>query len=102
MNASYGRDAASVTAISERGEHSVITAPFENVSEKSNTLLVLNTNDETRNKIPDELSEFSVPDIHFDRQTHTHHNQRGQTDVIKPVSDRATEKGMSKTRSEKF
>ena len=57
---------------SVRGEHIGITAPFENVSKRNNTLHVLNTNDETRNKIPDELSELSVPDTHFDRQPHTY------------------------------
>ena len=73
VNASSGRDATSVTANSERGEYSGITSPFENVSERNNTLHVLNTNDENRNKIPDEVSEFSVPDRHFDRQPHTRH-----------------------------
>ena len=47
MNASSGRDATSVTANSEGGEHIGITAPFENVSERNNTLHVLSTNDET-------------------------------------------------------
>ena len=49
---SCGQDATGVMASSERG-NTVITAPFENVSERNNTLHVLNTNDETRNKIPD-------------------------------------------------
>ena len=54
-------------ASSERGEHIRINAPFENVAEKNNKLHVPNTNDETRNKIPDEVSEWSVPDTHLDR-----------------------------------
>ena len=73
INASSGLDATSVTANSERGEHIGITAPFESVSERSNTLHVFNVNDETRNNIPDKASEFSVPETHFDRQPHTHH-----------------------------
>ena len=68
------RDATSVMAGSERGEHIGITAPFENVSERNNRLHVLNTTDETRIKIPDEVSELSVADTHFDWQPHTHHN----------------------------
>ena len=44
INASSGRDVTSVTANSERGEHIGITAPFENVSERNNTLHVLNVN----------------------------------------------------------
>ena len=40
IKASCGRDATSVTASSERGEHIEITAPFENVSERKNTLHV--------------------------------------------------------------
>ena len=47
MNASSGRDATSVTARSERGEHIGITALFENVSKRNNTLHVLNVIDET-------------------------------------------------------
>ena len=35
-------------------------------------LHVSNLNDETWNNIPDEISEFSVPETRFDRQTHTH------------------------------
>ena len=74
--ASSGQDATSVTANSELGEHIGITAPLENLSERNNTLHVLSTNDETQNNIPDELSELSVPGIHFDRQPHTHHNEK--------------------------
>ena len=70
-NASSGRDAASVMASSELGENIGVTASFENVSERNSTLHMLNTYDETRNKLPDEASELSVPDTHFDRQPHT-------------------------------
>ena len=73
INASSGRDATSVTANSERGEHVRITAPIENASGDDNVLHVSNVNDETRNSISDEVSELSVPEAHFDRQTHTHH-----------------------------
>ena len=51
INASSGQSVTSVTANSERGEHMGITAPFKYVSERINTLHVVNTNDETRNKI---------------------------------------------------
>ena len=47
IDASSGRDATSVTANSERGEHIGITASSENLSEKKITLHVLNLNDET-------------------------------------------------------
>ena len=51
-NASIERDANS-----ELGERIGITPFFENVFERNNTLHLLNTNDETRNNIPDEVSE---------------------------------------------
>ena len=75
INASSGLDATSVTAISERGEHVRISFTFENVSERNNTLHVFNTNDETQNNVPDEVSELSVPGTHFDRQPQTHRNK---------------------------
>ena len=79
INASSGRDVTSVTASSERGEHIGINAPFENASGNKIILYVSNVNDETRNNIPDEVSELSVPETHFDRQAHTHHMVAGQT-----------------------
>ena len=71
INASSGRDVTSVTANSERREHVGIQASFENASEINNTLHVSNVNDETRHNVPDEVSELSAPETHFDRQTHT-------------------------------
>ena len=73
INASSGRDVTRVTANSEREEHVGINTPFENASGNSNTLHVLNVNDEIRNNISDEVSELSVPETGFDRQAHTHH-----------------------------
>ena len=67
------KNATSFAANSERGEHVGITAPFENASGNNNLLHISNVNDETRNNIPDEVSELSVPETRFDRQTHTHH-----------------------------
>ena len=68
-----------VTANSERGEHVGINASFENASGNHNILHVTNVNDETRHNIPDEVSEMSVPETHFDLQTRTHHMVTGQT-----------------------
>ena len=79
INASSGRDVTSVAANSERGEHVGINASFENASANNNKLHVSNINDETRQNIPDEVSELSVPETHFDRQAHTHHTVTGQT-----------------------
>ena len=73
INASSGRDATSVTTNSERGEPVGINASFENASGNNNVLHAANVNDETRNNIPVEVSELSVPETRFDRQTHTHH-----------------------------
>ena len=74
INASSGRDATSVSAISERKERVGIYASFENASKNNDTLDVSNVNIETRHKIPDEVSELSGPETHFDRQPHTHHS----------------------------
>ena len=76
LKASSGWDATSVTENSERGEHVGINVSFENASRNSNVLDVSNVNDETRNNLPDEISELSVPDTCFDRQTHTHHSDK--------------------------
>ena len=73
INASSGRDATSVSANSDRREHVGIKTFFENASGISNTLGVSNVIDETRNNIPDKVSELSVPETHFDRQAHSHH-----------------------------
>ena len=63
----------SVNANSDRGEHVGINASFQNASGNNNLLHISNVNDETRHKIPDEVSELSVPETHFDWQAHTHH-----------------------------
>ena len=76
INASSGGDATSDTANSERGEHVGMNASFENASGNNNVLHVSNVNDEIRNNIPDEISELSLPETRFDRQSHTHHNPR--------------------------
>ena len=73
INASSGQDVTSVSANSERREHVGINACFENASRNNDTLDVSNVNDETRDNIPNEVSELSVPEAHFDRQPHTHH-----------------------------
>ena len=83
INASSRRDVASMSANSERREHVGINASFENASENNNTLDVSNKNDETRHNIPDEVSELSVPETHFGRQPHTHHNEEIKLKVIK-------------------
>ena len=73
INASSGRDVNSVDCKLRTWEHVGINASFENASGNNNLLHILNVNDETRHKIPDEVSELSVPETHFDRQAHTHH-----------------------------
>ena len=74
IKASSGRDATSVSANSERREHVGISTSFENASGNNDTLGVSNVNDETRQNIPDEVSELSVSETRFDRQPHTHHS----------------------------
>ena len=79
INASSGRDATSVSANSERRERVGINASFENASKNNDTIDASNVNNETRQNIPDEVSELSVPETYFDRQPHTHHMVTGQT-----------------------
>ena len=79
INASSGRDATSVSANSERREHVGINTFFENASRNNNSLGVSNVNDETRQKIPVEVSELSVPETPFDQQPHNHHMVTEQT-----------------------
>ena len=74
INASSGPDVTNVTVNSERGELVGIDTFFENASGNNNILHVSNVNDETRHNIPDEVSELSVPESHFDRKSHTHHS----------------------------
>ena len=76
INASSGRDVTSVTANSEHGERVGINASSENASENNNTLRVPNVDDETRQNIPDEVSDLSVPETRFDRQPHNHHTRQ--------------------------
>ena len=77
MKASSGRDATSVSANSERREHVEISTSFENASGNNDTLGVSNVKDETRQNIPDEVIELSVPETRFDRQPHNHHMVTG-------------------------
>ena len=80
INASSGRDVASVSANSDRREHRGINSFFENASENNNTLGVTNINDEVRHNSQVEVGELSVPGTYFDRQPHTHHMASGLSD----------------------
>ena len=82
INSSSGRDVTSMSANSERREQVGINASFENASENNKTLGVSSVNDETRHNIPDEVSELSVPETHFDRQPHTHHRCCGEKEFL--------------------
>ena len=73
-NASSGRDVTSMTTNSEGGEHVGINASLENASGNNNILQVSNVSDETQHNVPDEVSDLSAPEAHFNRQAHTHHN----------------------------
>ena len=88
INASSGQDATSVSANSERKERVGINASFENASKNNGTLDVSNVNDETRQNIPDEVSELSAPEIHFDRQSNTHHSDKKETIFIKQYREK--------------
>ena len=73
INASSGQDATSVFTNSGRGQHIRIISPFENVSERNNTLHVPFLFDETRSSSLDKVKELLVPGSHFDRHPHIHH-----------------------------
>ena len=77
INASSGRDVASMSASSERREHTEINTSFENSFENNNTIGVTNINDEPRRNSQDGVSELSVPGTQFDRQSHFHHVMTG-------------------------
>ena len=83
INASSGRDVASMSASSERREHTGINASFENASENNNTIGVTNINDEARRNSQDGVSELSVSGTQFDQQSHIHH-------VVTGVKERHT------------
>ena len=70
-NATSRQDATSVTANSERGEDVGINAFFENTSGNNNVQHATNVNDETRNNIPEEVSELSVPGMVTGQTTQT-------------------------------
>ena len=73
-NASSGRDAASVSANSERKQHAGVNTSFENASGNNNTLGVSNVNNEIRHNIPEEVSGLSVPRNTFrPATTHSSH-----------------------------
>ena len=78
VNASSGRDATSVSANSERGEHTGINALFENASEdNNNTLGVANMNDETRRNFQDEVRGSSAKGTQVSRKSSTHYTASG-------------------------
>ena len=82
INASSGRDVASMSANSERREHTGIDASFENASGNNNTIGVTSINDEPRRNSQDGVSELSVPGTQFDRQSHIHHVMTGGSEQI--------------------
>ena len=82
INASSGRDAASVSVTSERKKQLGISAPFGSASGSNDTLGISKVNDETRNNFADEVSELSFPETRFDRQSHTHHKCCKLSDVL--------------------
>ena len=83
INASFGRDATSVTANSECREHEEINVSFENASGNSKVQQIPYGNHETRKDTPDEVSELSVPETRFDRQTHIQPNVAQKKEKIK-------------------
>ena len=56
---------------------------------------VFNTNDETRNDIPDEVSGLSVPGTQFDQQPHTNHLVTTQTAQSNQVTEFLTGRNLT-------
>ena len=83
MNASSGRDAATVMGSSEHGEEIGITALFEDISDKNDTFHKLNLTDETGGYNLDNVGEFPVSRTHFDWQPDTYRIQRTLSGYIK-------------------
>ena len=78
VKASSGRDTTSVSANSERREHTGINALFENAPENNNnTLGVANINDETRRNFQDEVSGSPVQGTQFGLRSPAHHTMSG-------------------------
>ena len=92
INASCGRDVTSVAEKSECWEHIEINASFGKASGKNNVQQISNGNDETQNYTPDEVSELSVPEARFDRQTHSHHMVTGQTTQTNQIPEFLTQR----------
>ena len=72
VNASSGRDVASVSAHSERREYTGNNASLENASENNDTLGVTNINVETRCSFRDGVNGLSTRGTQFDRRSPTH------------------------------
>ena len=87
INASSGQDPTSVISNLDCGELVGNNVSFENASGDNNVLHVSIITDESRNIIPDDVSELSVPDTCYDRQTHTHHMVTGQITQTNQISE---------------
>ena len=94
-NASSGRDVTSVTTNSEGGEHVGINASLENASGNNKILQVSNVNDVTQHNVPDEVSELSAPEAHFNRPAHTHHIMTGQTAQTNQIAEFLTGRALT-------
>ena len=81
------QDATSVAANSERGKHVGNIVFFEKASGNNNVINVSKVYDETRSNIPDEVSELSVTETRFDRQTQTHDMVTKQTNQTNQIPE---------------
>ena len=86
INASSGRDAASLTVNTEREEGTCLIAYFEDLSEGNEAFHKSNAIDRTRGDIAHEATEASVS--FFDRQSHTYYIVSGNFEYdIKHLHD---------------